>query len=453
MAEIILIDDREFRTPVYTEENTRALGGPDSGNFGHSGRPGEVGGSSSEGEKPTYEQITQSVRGFLKDVDVKHEHISSNEIWEYVDTPKGKAGLALKDLYRNDRPEIEIHWLTAMKRGSGRAALEHVMQMADKHGVTLSLWALPLAGAGENEGFSLSPRRLEKFYREFGFKKDRTEDGVSHMTRVPKKLRSAGGPGSGNFGHAGRPGEVGGSGEGGGHLITDKKLNPEIEKTVMGGTGRTLAIAKDIAHTLNVPTKIYLRSGLTDEGGQKVTIAIIGQEDNELQIHNTYFVDDDGMTEVYHEYITFPESMQGGGLGKRVLETELNHYESIGASRVKLLANIDVGSYAWAKFGYQLDPDDEANHAQAFAFALKNHMDEGGVPATTQKRVMQLIDDHTADDLETLDPKVIWKIADLRDDNDRKIGADALMDFQWHGVLDLHNPEAMARARTYIAKR
>jgi len=48
MSEIILIDDREFRIPVYTEESVRTLGGPGSGNFGHSGRPGEVGGSAPE---------------------------------------------------------------------------------------------------------------------------------------------------------------------------------------------------------------------------------------------------------------------------------------------------------------------------------------------------------------------------------------------------------------------
>lgn len=195
---------------VAPKQNVRHLGGPGSGNFGHSGRPGEVGGSS-EGEKPTYESIRKATTGFLNDVNIQQEEVSANSFWEYVDTPKGQAGLSLKEVYRNDRPEFEIHWLTAMKRGSGRAALEHVTQMADKHGVTLSLWALPLAGQGENEGFALPKRRLEKFYREFGFKKDRTEDRTSHMTRPPRKLRGAGGPGSGNFGHSGRPGEVGGS--------------------------------------------------------------------------------------------------------------------------------------------------------------------------------------------------------------------------------------------------
>jgi hypothetical protein len=54
-------------------------------------------------------------------------------------------------------------------------------------------------------------------------------------------LRSAGGPGSGNFGHAGRPGEVGGSGEGQETSFPQAPFFPAIQRGLPpdAGYGRT----------------------------------------------------------------------------------------------------------------------------------------------------------------------------------------------------------------------
>lgn len=62
--------------------------------------------------------------------------------------------------------------------------------------------------------------QLKEFYRGFGFKSHNgsqysSGSGRNVMVRQPTRLKTLGGPGSGNFGHAGRPGEVGGSGSGG----------------------------------------------------------------------------------------------------------------------------------------------------------------------------------------------------------------------------------------------
>ena len=124
---------------------------------------------------------------FIKDLNLKEEQVTSNSIWQHVETSKGKAGLTLKFNYGDPKAEVEIHWLTAQARGAGRAAMEHVVKMADKHQIPLKLWALPLPGQGENTGFKLSRSKLEKFYRGFGFKATKRDDGIALMKREPKK--------------------------------------------------------------------------------------------------------------------------------------------------------------------------------------------------------------------------------------------------------------------------
>lgn len=72
----------------------------------------------------------------------------------------------------------------------------------------------------------------------------RGQDSV-RVTVHEKKVRALGGPGSGNFGHAGRPGEVGGSGESGGTPISELSL-------------------KDKGFYLEDYQKIWIEEGLVD---------------------------------------------------------------------------------------------------------------------------------------------------------------------------------------------
>jgi hypothetical protein len=141
-----------------------------------------------------FEVKRERERAFKAAVNVQIKHISSNEIYEYVNTPKGRATLHMKNMYTgsDDDPMFELHWLMATKRGAGRAALEHIVRAADAHGVTLRLWAVPLPGVEENEGFKPTKAQLEKLYAEFGFKrKGRRDAGYALMERKPTKPKKA----------------------------------------------------------------------------------------------------------------------------------------------------------------------------------------------------------------------------------------------------------------------
>jgi hypothetical protein len=54
----------------------------------------------------------------------------------------------------------------------------------------------------------------------------------------------------------------------------------------------------------------------------------------------------------YSAYFKVRSSEQGGDVGKRLLAANVAMYEKLGLTKVKVTANIDVGGYAWARYGY-----------------------------------------------------------------------------------------------------
>lgn len=73
---------------------------------------------------------------------------------------------------------VHIKDLRAMTRGGGRAAMEQIVSLADKHGTTLSLLAVPYT-ATPGGGKKMSASELQNWYRGFGF------EGTTSMTRAP----------------------------------------------------------------------------------------------------------------------------------------------------------------------------------------------------------------------------------------------------------------------------
>jgi hypothetical protein len=56
--------------------------------------------------------------------------------------------------------------------------------------------------------------------------------------------------------------------------------------------------------------------------------------------------------EAYSAYFKLERAATGDDTGKRILGGNVEAYEAMGITTVKVSANIDVGGYAWAKYGY-----------------------------------------------------------------------------------------------------
>jgi hypothetical protein len=133
------------------------------------------------------------VSKFKKDIETNHiksEDLGNHSFWRYVETPKGKSTVSVKNVYPiSTLPAVEVFWLIAADRGAGREAMQLICDLADKHGVYLELDAIPLKTDQQGKEFKLTREQLVKFYQSFGFKIKEYRDKHPRMIRKPIKTK------------------------------------------------------------------------------------------------------------------------------------------------------------------------------------------------------------------------------------------------------------------------
>ncbi len=134
-----------------------------------------------------------------------------------------------------------------------------------------------------------------------------------------------------------------------------------------------------------------------------------------------------GKTEVYHALFVVPPSLQGGGLSKSVLGAFYKQYKNAGIQKVKVTANISVGGYAWAKYGFSATDPNE----------ILGQIGQRRTRVTRRqfKYVTDMIKDHAEANPGV--PFPMYKIANLGRANGTEYGKKLLMGTFWSGELDL----------------
>src|SRR5690349_21579569 len=95
----------------------------------------------------------------------------------------------------------------------------------------------------------------------------------------------------------------------------------------------------EVAEVATVETR-FVKGAMT---GRNVRGFMRGKETGELiALHNVFTINGEG---------------QGSGIAKQVLKAQFDEYEKLGVAEVAVHANIDVGGYAWARFGFTPDQD------------------------------------------------------------------------------------------------
>ena len=151
---------------------------------------------------------------------------------------------------------------------------------------------------------------------------------------------------------------------------------------------------------------------------------------------------DDGSTSVYHAY--FSAGSRGNGAGKRFFRASMGEYMAAGVKHVDVSANIDVGGYAWARFGYLPKTQSDWNYLQNNLMAKAERMKrENRLSAGEFEKVRATIAPG--------DPKTLWKVADMQIGG-RKIGKELLLNTSWSGRITLSNQEQMRRFTAYVTK-
>lgn len=145
---------------------------------------------------------------------------------------------------------------------------------------------------------------------------------------------------------------------------------------------------------------------------------------------------------VTHENFELYPDFQGVGFGKKILSGQFSLYKKLGFRQVFMLANIDVGGYAWAKYGFL--PQSPKNLSSDLAGWLGSVK----VPNSVRSSVKTLLKQMPAD------PKVLWAISDLQFKmGDTTLGKVLLKSSSWRGIFNLGDEAAMKRFNSYVGKK
>lgn len=158
---------------------------------------------------------------------------------------------------------------------------------------------------------------------------------------------------------------------------------------------------------------------------------------------------------VEHAFFELKRSAQGADHAKRVLAEQMRLYQDIGIKTIQVHANIDVGSYCWAKYGFS------PNNLEGWRDLLVHHI---------KPRLAQLqgrVSDDAIRAIEALiknskDPYDMWKLSDMTEivqgsvdsrGEPITIGKYLLVNQHWYGSIPLGDTIEARRFWSYIYKR
>lgn len=248
--------DRWANDP-QSQRYARFLGGPGSGDFGHGGRPGEVGGSEGGESTGPSQTVYRRTAKTAAEISGKTPDLPVKTIRAYHVTKRENAESILKNGF--DLRKVKPRWINdyAVSLSKGKQdSVDYFSRVDPKTnkpiGMDTSKYALlevtlkgRIGGHDDVKGFSHTAMQYRQDVIDQGYDGQdlglqiylHNPQAISQIREIPapvrgaKKVRGAGGPGSGNFGHGGRPGEVGGSGTGTGGSKTLYDVPPVVGDT------------------------------------------------------------------------------------------------------------------------------------------------------------------------------------------------------------------------------
>ena len=126
---------------------------------------------------------------------------------------------------------------------------------------------------------------------------------------------------------------------------------------------------------------------------------------------------------------------EGSGFGKKVMANVVELFKRNGNTKIELYANIKVGAYAWAKYGFVPSAKQWKDLQQIYEARASF------LPEADQARINKI--------LTINDPRAIWAVADDPRGGDMMLGEN----LGWDGHIDLGDDQAMRRFNAYIATR
>jgi len=136
-----------------------------------------------------------------------------------------------------------------------------------------------------------------------------------------------------------------------------------------------------------------------------------------------------------HSIFQLESSAQASGAGKAVLKGSVDLYKKIGIKEVRLNANISVGGYAWAKYGFAPDADSIGEVIDQFRRSANQNL---SIPEKDLPALMKILEPRNRDSF--------WALSDS------KWGKEVMLGSNWNGKLDITDEASMKRFNDYVGK-
>ncbi len=152
----------------------------------------------------------------------------------------------------------------------------------------------------------------------------------------------------------------------------------------------------------------------------------------------------DGNRRATHAMLQMSERIQGGNITKGLMRDAIAFYEKIGVSIIDVHANINVGGYSWAKYGFT--PDEDSWASLRGVISRKAGFLQEDLPDHIERAIAAALNKG---------PEGIWDISDLAYEvqvtptSRQKLGKYLLLDTDWEGSFNMNNAAQRRRMRDY----
>jgi len=429
------------RTPDRFPARRVHLGGAGSGNFGHAGRPGEIGGSAEGDGEGSYSKKSVKGKNIVRVDDEANDAVVSNVLGlhseaavrdlaesmvQYADQEKFAVTI-MTEGGGPDEEELRESYDEYVEQSRREARNDWVAERRDRAAEIDTLWEsmkaeaeearrtgpygdtreIPTLPLGEGEAFQPGDTAEKIEYEDLVEGLDPSAPwSEDEKAILRERLMQTGGP-------------------------VQKSIN-QMRSEWDEGVGQDFE-PNDSFHEWSAE-----QDDSNYSGEEVVRIKFAGSAGT--QITREFKRDGNGELVVDHSY--FQAGNTGGGLAKDLLRASFDEYERMGVDKVTVHANIDVGGYAWAKFGFKVDDDE---HGGPDVDSLIARAERRGM--ITHEERLQLEDIATETDGEDTQ---LWAIADATSEG-KKIGSAVLLGSDWYGQIRLKDKEAMNRLHKYLS--
>jgi hypothetical protein len=233
----------------------------------------------------------------------------------------------------------------------------------------------------------------------------------------------------------------------------DRNMRESIRNVLRVPHDKGLELLSSMVADYNSPGKFSMTVRTEGQGTLRVNFS----KSDGTTITRTFNRGSNGNLTVSHSY--FKAGRTGEGSGKHLFRVSMGIYKVLGVKEVNVYANIDVGGYAWARFGYR------ASNWSTLRSALLDRLDRlanGSYQATSRAsasgnaRSTQRMGGLTNAEREAVrsvlnapSNKALWAVADMRL-GERAIGKELLLGTSWQGAMSLSDPAVMRRFMKYV---